>query len=73
MVEADIDIDNREPRNRSKKSKQNLEGGSKREKRLMFPISNTTSIASFDLLHKDVWSSFFVATSEGFRYFVNYR
>ena len=36
----------------------------------MFPVSNTTSVAPFVLLHIDVWGPFSVRTSEGFRYFL---
>lgn len=41
-----------------------------KQKHLSFPISNTTSVAPFDLLHIDVWGPFSVPTPEGFRYFL---
>ena len=41
-----------------------------KQKRLMFPISNATSVAPFNLLHIDVWGPFYVPTFEGFRYFL---
>ena len=37
---------------------------------LSFPSSNNLSLAPFDLIHYDVWSSLHVYTIEGFRYFL---
>ena len=41
-----------------------------KQKQLAFPISNSVSQCLFDLLHIDIWGTFYLATHNGFRYFL---
>ena len=41
-----------------------------KQKKLTFPVSEHVSVSPFELVHCDLWGSFFTATNEGYRYFL---